>query len=67
MTKIIAILISTIFFFGFGDELALAVKKTTVLRVNQGLISPLHLFTRKMTQKNVSYQNPSVRTKARRK
>lgn len=49
MTKIIAILISAIFFFGFGDEFAFAVKKAAVLNVHQGL-PPLTSFTQKLTQ-----------------
>ena len=50
MTKIIAILISAIFFFGFGDELGFVVKKTAILKVHQGLPA-LSGFTQKMTMK----------------
>jgi len=49
MTKVIAILISAIFFFGFGDEFAFAVKKAAILKVHQGL-APLISFTQKLTQ-----------------
>ncbi|MDP7322156.1 MAG: hypothetical protein QF441_16250 [Bacteriovoracaceae bacterium] len=51
MTEIIAILISAIFFFEFGDEFAFVVKKTAVLKVHQGLL-PLNSFTQKLTQGN---------------
>lgn len=51
MTKIIAILISAIFFFGFGDEFAFAVKKAAVLKVHEGS-SPLTSFTQKLTKAN---------------
>ncbi len=50
MIKIIAVLVSAIFFFGFGDELALAIKKTSILKVHQGLTA-LSGFTQKMTFK----------------
>jgi len=37
MTKIIAILISAIIFFGFGDEFAFVVKKAAILKVHEGV------------------------------
>lgn len=49
MTKIIAILISAIFFFGLGDEFSLAVKKAAIVKVHKGL-PPLTSFTQKLTQ-----------------
>lgn len=49
MTKIIAILISAIFFFGFGDEFAHLVKKEALLKVQKGLPS-LESFTQKLTK-----------------
>lgn len=51
MTKIIAILISAIFFFGFGDQFALEVKKMAILKVHQGLPS-LTSFTKKFNTTN---------------
>ncbi|MFG1485605.1 hypothetical protein ABMA77_06020 [Halobacteriovorax sp. RZ-1] len=49
MTKVIAILISAIFFFGFGDEFAYVVKKTAILKVYKGLPS-LEKFTQELTK-----------------
>lgn len=50
MTKIIAILISAVFFFGFGDEFAFAVKKAVILKVHQGL-PPLSKITERIILK----------------
>ena len=49
MTKVIAILISAIFFFGLGDKLAFTVKKAAILKVSKGL-PPLSPFTREMVR-----------------
>ena len=49
MTKFIAILISAIFFFGFGDKFAYVVKKTAILKVHKGLPS-LERFTQDLTK-----------------
>ncbi|MCP4912455.1 MAG: hypothetical protein GY909_05000 [Oligoflexia bacterium] len=50
MTKVIGIILSTIFFFGLSDELSFAVKKTAILKIHQGLPA-LSGFTQKMTMK----------------
>lgn len=55
MTKVIAIFISAIFFFGFGDEFAFVVKKTAILKVHQGL-PPLTNFTQKLANKKLQYK-----------
>lgn len=57
MTKVIAILISAIFFFGFGDEFAFVVKKAAVLNVHNGL-SSLSVFTQEMTKRNAIARQP---------
>ena len=50
MTRIIAILISAIFFFGFGDEFAFVVKKA--VNLDEPLrLPPLTSFMQKLTQK----------------
>lgn len=48
MIKVIAVLVSAIFFFGIGDEFAFAVKKMAIIKVHQGL-SPLTTFTQRLT------------------
>ena len=50
MTKIIGMILSAIFFFGFGDEAAFLIKKTSIVKVHKGLPS-LKVFTQRMTQK----------------
>ncbi len=50
MTKVIGIIRSAIFFFGYGDELSFVVKKTAILKIHQG-IPALSRFTQKMTIK----------------
>lgn len=53
MIRIIGILLSAIFFFGLGDEIAYLIKKSSILKVYEG-ISPLSPFTEKMTAKRHS-------------
>lgn len=51
MSKIIGLFISAIFFFGYGNSIALQVKKMAIQKVHKGLPS-LGSFTQKMTRKD---------------
>lgn len=54
MIKIIGIIISAIFYFGFSSDIAYQVKKAAIFKVHKGLPS-LTSFTEKMTKQRPSH------------